>query len=35
MVDGIFFFFKSSGGWVKIKLKLPHFNVSDTCLASI
>ena len=25
-----FFFFKSSGGWAKIKLKLPHFHVSDT-----
>ena len=27
--------FKSSGGWVKIKLKLPHFHVSDTCRVSI
>ena len=26
-----FLFFLSSGGWVKIKLKLPHFHVSDTC----
>ena len=26
-----FVFFKSSGGWVNIKLKLPHFHVSDTC----
>ena len=23
----------SSGGWVKIKLKLPHFHVSDTCVS--
>ena len=23
------FFFKSSGGWVKIKLKLPHYHVPD------
>ena len=30
-----FCFFKSSGGWVKIKLKLPHFHVSDTCRVSI
>ena len=22
----------SSGGWVKIKLKLPHFHVSNTCV---
>ena len=22
----------SSGGWVKIKLKLPHFHVSDPCI---
>ena len=29
-----FFFFNSSGGWVKIKLKLPHFHVSDTCRVS-
>ena len=32
--DSVFFcflFFLSSGGWVKIKLKLPHFHVSDTC----
>ena len=28
----LFFFFKSSGGWVKIKLKLPQFHVSDTCV---
>ena len=26
-------FFKSSGGWVKIKLKFPHFHVSDTCVS--
>ena len=26
----VFFFFKSSGGWVKLKLMLPHFHVSDT-----
>ena len=26
-------FFKSSGGCVKIKLKLPHFHVSDTCVS--
>ena len=25
------FFFKTSGGWVNLKLKLPHFRVSDTC----
>ena len=25
-----FSFFKSSGGWEKIKLKLPRFHVSDT-----
>ena len=25
----------SSGGWVKIKLKLPHFHVADTCRVSI
>ena len=31
----LFFVFKSSGGWVKIKLKLPHFHVSDTCRVSI
>ena len=24
-----------SGGWVKIKLKLPHFHLSDTCCVSI
>ena len=30
-----FSFFPSSGGWVKIKLKLPHFHVSDTCRVSI
>ena len=31
-----FFFFKlSSGGWVKIKLKLPHFHVSDTSRVSV
>ena len=23
----------SSGGWVKIKLKLPHFHVPDTCVS--
>ena len=33
--DTLDFFFKSSGGWVKIKLKLPHFHVSDTCGVSI
>ena len=27
----LFFCFLSSGGWVIIKLKLPHFHVSDTC----
>ena len=26
-----FSFFSCSGGWVKVKLKLPHFHVSDTC----
>ena len=26
----LFFLFLSSGGWVKIKLKLPHFHLSDT-----
>ena len=26
-----FSFFQSFGGWVKRKLKLPHFHVSDTC----
>ena len=26
-----YLYFLSSGGWVKIKLKLPHFHVSDTC----
>ena len=31
----LFFFFKPSGGWVKIKLKLPHFHVSDTSRVSI
>ena len=36
----LFFLFSSSGGWVKIKLKLPHFHVpgmyvSDTCRVSI
>ena len=30
-----FLFFLSSGGWVKISLKLPHFHVSDTCRVSI
>ena len=30
-----FFFFLVSGGWVKIKLKLPHFHVSDTRRVSI
>ena len=34
-VEFFCFFFKSSGGWVKIKLKLPHFHVSDTCRVSI
>ena len=31
--NGLFvcLFLLSSGGWVKIKLKLPHFHVSDTC----
>ena len=33
-----FFFFiiiiLSSGGWIRIKLKLPHFHVSDTCRVS-
>ena len=29
-----FSFCLSSGGWVKIKLKLPHFYVSDTCRIS-
>ena len=36
LVDFIFcygFFFKSSGGWVKIKRKPPHFHVSDTCVS--
>ena len=28
-------FFLSSGGWVKIKLKLPHFHASHTCRVSI
>ena len=28
-----FCFFQSSGGWVKIKLKLSHFHVSDTCVS--
>ena len=31
----LFFFFQSSDGWVKIKLKLPHFHISDTCRVSI
>ena len=32
--DGLFFcFLFSSGGWVKIWVKLPHFHVSDTCRA--
>ena len=26
------FSFLSSSAWVKIKLKLPHFHVSDTCV---
>ena len=26
-------FFLSTGGWVKIKLKLPHFHVSDTYMS--
>ena len=30
-----FFLFISSGGWVKIKLKLPHFHVSNTCRVPI
>ena len=30
-----FCFSESSGGWVKIKLKLPHFHVSDACRVSI
>ena len=25
----------STGGWVKVKLQLPHFHVSDTCRVSI
>ena len=25
-----YFLYISSGGWVKVKLKLPHFHVSDT-----
>ena len=29
----LFVFFISSGGWVKIKLKLPHLHVSDTCVS--
>ena len=29
-----FVIFSSSGGWVKIKLKLLHFHVSDTCRVS-
>ena len=28
-----FFFCQSSGGGVKIKLKLPHFHVSGTCVS--
>ena len=31
----VYVYFLSSGGWVKIKLKLPHFHVSDTCRVSI
>ena len=31
----IFLFFKSSGGWVKLKLERPHFHVSDTSRVSI
>ena len=34
----LFLLFSSSGGWVKIKLELPHFHVlyvSDTCRVSI
>ena len=27
------FSFFSSGGWVEIKLELPHFYVSDTCVS--
>ena len=30
-----FFLFLSSGGWVKVKLKRPHFRVSDTRRVSI
>ena len=29
----ILFYFLSSGGWVKIELKLPPFHVSDTCVS--
>ena len=29
------FFFNSPGGWVKVKLKLPHFHVSYACRVSI
>ena len=34
---GYFFliFILSSGGWVKVKRKLPHFHVSDTSRVSI
>ena len=28
-------FFSSSGGWVKIKLTLPHFHVSDTAACEL
>ena len=31
----LFFIFTSSGGWVKMKRKLPHFHVSDTYRVSI
>ena len=27
----LFFFSKSSAGWVKIKFNIPHFHVSDAC----
>ena len=32
-VFGGVLFFLSSGGWIKIKLKLPHFHVSDTSVS--
>ena len=31
----VYYFFKSSGRWVKIKLNPPPFHVSDTCRVSI